>query len=192
MVTWAPPCETTSAAISPAGPAPMTATPVCISSVTITRVVQSRTLGWAKRSEPTKTYRHTRLWFWQWAGAKRAFAPFEGCRLQLHPGPGRRLFNVFLGLLEGAFQRLRLRHVADLSEVRCDGIRRPVGLGKANTSAFEDFDHRERSGPGAHDGAGRRILAEQEQHRGGDRFRLHQRQHLWGNQSFGHAGGCGR
>ena len=61
--------------------------------------------------------------------------------LQLNPRPGRGLRDVFLRLLERAFQRFRLRHVADLSEMRGDRIGRPVGLREIDAFRLHDLDH---------------------------------------------------
>src|SRR6476646_4218123 len=109
-MTSAPPPTSTSAAIKPAGPAPITATTVMAS--------------------------------------------------KLHAGARCRLSNVFLGLLERALQRPGFRHVADLGEMRRAGVGRPIGWRQVDAFGFDDLDYGEGARPRAHDGAGRRVLAE--------------------------------
>src|SRR5882672_8061566 len=82
---------------------------------------------------------YSRSWLWI-PGSLVSLAPsdapigasgnddFKVIILQLHVRPRRGLADIFLGLLERAFQRLCLRHVADLGEMRRDRVRGPVGL----------------------------------------------------------------
>src|SRR3954453_17314129 len=124
MVTPAPLCASTSAAISPAGPAPMIATaviPGCAS--------------W--RSPGIHNLRS-----WLWIPGSREDARPGMTESQLHARSRRSLRDIFLGLLECAFQCLRRRHVADLGKMRRDGIRRPFVLRQIDPLGFQDLDQR--------------------------------------------------
>src|SRR5262245_11949791 len=83
-----------------------------------------RCVGWAKRSVPTIYSPASGMHGGH--GAKRAFA--HPTALQLDPCPCRGLRDILLRLLERALQRLRLRHIVDLGEMRRDRIGRPIGL----------------------------------------------------------------
>src|SRR6478752_7874911 len=89
---------------------------------------------WAQARNP-----YSRSWLWI-PGSLASLAPrnddFKVIILQLHARPRRGLADIFLGLLERAFQRLGFRHVADFSEMRSDRIGRPVGFGQVDAFGF--------------------------------------------------------
>src|SRR5579864_6560290 len=66
----------------------------------------------------------TPSWFETREAALLTMRPPRSCdqQLRLNPRPRRGLGDIFLGLLERAFQRLRRRHVADLGEMVGDSL----------------------------------------------------------------------
>jgi hypothetical protein len=66
-------------------------------------------VGWAKRSVPTKTFRHNRLGFWRWARRKGAFCPpyYSTTGLRHHPISPNRLAPIY-SASTAAFDTLRL------------------------------------------------------------------------------------
>src|ERR1700722_2520996 len=66
--------------------------------------------------------------------------------LKLHTRPRRGLADIFVGLLKRVFQRLGRRHVADLGEMRRDGLWRPFALRKVDAFGLHDLDHSEGTG----------------------------------------------
>src|ERR1700757_2146811 len=108
-MTVAPPAAETSAAISPAGPAPMTATSgkVVIPGRASSRGPQMRSAHWG---------------FSRFSGAQlrtivRCCASPPNDVSQFRPFARGGVADIFLGLLERTLQRLRRRHVADLLEM---------------------------------------------------------------------------
>src|SRR5665213_4149229 len=85
------------------------------------------------------------------SGFDASHRPGMTASTQLDPCPRRGVADIFLRLLEGAFQRPRRRHVADLSEMRGHRVRRPIGRRQVNALGFHDLDYRERARAGTHD-----------------------------------------
>src|SRR5579872_878153 len=117
-VTLAPLCANTSAAINPAGPAPMTATSIFAADMSSAQTSN-------RSSCPDLIRASTSFLLWpSWvAGSSPAMtakigAPSAQTGLQLHTRPRRGLADILVGLLEGVFQRPGGRHVGDLREMR--------------------------------------------------------------------------
>src|SRR5271168_3835707 len=95
----------------------------------------------------------------------------------------------------GEFECLRVRvlerngtrAIGDFREASGDLFRRPFGFRQEDARGFLDMRDGEDAAARAHDGAGGRALADQEQHGGRHRFRRQQRGDLGWQQARGHA-----
>src|SRR5579872_4293537 len=156
-VTFAPPCASTSAAINPAGPAPMMATSIGIEDMMLAHTGKKLVMPGLDPGIQVflaVAFVDGRVKPGQDDRGRGAAGPRL---LQLHTRPRRGLAHIFIRLLECILQRLRRRHIPDLGKMRRDRLWRPVGWRQVDALGLHDLDHRERPCARAHDGAGRRI-----------------------------------